>query len=890
MGIHNLDILFQPKSIAVIGATEKKGTVGSALMTNLITGGFKGAIYPVNPHLETVFGKTVHPTIRDLDAPPDLAVIATPIHTVCDIIRSCADMGVGGAVIISAGGKETGQAGRETEQKILQEAGDSGLRIIGPNCLGIFSAVSNLNASFASHRPLPGKMAFISQSGAICTAVLDLAMKEHMGFSYFVSLGSMLDVDFGDVIDYIGADPGVSSIVMYIESLSKIRNFMSAARAVSRVKPIIALKAGRSRAGAMAAASHTGALAGEDAVYDAALKRAGIVRVKTFEELFDCAELLARQTRVSGTKLAVITNAGGPGVMAADALSDYDIDPTPLTPETMEKLNAVLPAHWSHGNPIDILGDASPQRYHSAVDICLNDSGIDGLLVMLAPQALTDPSEVARMLSETLSKARFPVFTAWLGGTDVENARHIFNAAGIPTFDSPERAIRAFVDMHTYVKNNELLQQIPSGLPRKLEFDKDGAARIIADAMKANTQTLTEIESKKLLGAYGIPVNPTKIARSGEEACQIATDTGFPVALKILSRDILHKTEANGVILNLTTENDVAAAFDRLMANAKARFPDADITGVTLSPMMDAAGHELILGAKTDRDFGPVILFGMGGILTEVLKDKALALPPLNRLLARRLMEETKVYHLLKGYRNRPAVDLALLEEIIIRLSQLVIDFSEISELDINPLIINENRAFAVDARIMLTPQFKPSPAHLVISPYPGQYEAHCVTRDGDAIFVRPIRPEDAPLMTALFETLSQQSIYRRFFTPMKTLPHTMLARFTQIDYDREIALVALSRANGPEELLGVARVINAPNQKDAEFAILMGDKWHGRGIGAELLKRCLDISKARGLKTVHGVVLAENTQMLALGRKLGFAIKRGADATEFELTIALNC
>ncbi|MFO7965681.1 MAG: bifunctional acetate--CoA ligase family protein/GNAT family N-acetyltransferase [Desulfobacterales bacterium] len=889
MGIHNLDNVFQPESVAVVGATEKSRSVGSAVMLNLINGGYKGRIHPVNPRHATIFGKPAFSSISDLDESPDLVVIATPITSVPEIIRSCAAKKAGGAIIISAGGKETGETGRELEGRIKQEAEDSGLRLIGPNCLGIYSSASALNASFAGHIPQAGEMAFISQSGAVCTAVLDLAVKERMGFSYFVSLGSMLDVDFGDVIDYIGSDPSVSSIVMYIENLSRIRNFMSAARAVSRVKPIIALKAGRSQAGAKAAASHTGAMAGEDAVYDVALRRAGIIRVKTFEELFDCAEILSKQSRIKGPELGIITNAGGPGVMAADALSDYGIEPPRLSDETIDKLNRVLPEHWSRANPIDILGDAPPQRYRDTVDICLKAPEISGLLVMLAPQALTDPTEVADSLSKTLVNARFPVFTSWLGQTDVEKGRQIFNDAGIPTFNSPERAIRAFVDMVNYARNIDMLQEIPSNFPKKLSFDNAAANRIITDALTSRMVNLTEVESKNVLAAYGIPTIPTRIAQTEKEAVQSAAETGFPVALKIYSRDISHKTEADGVALNLNTESEVKSAFHQVVEKAAAAFPKADISGVTISPMVASSGYELILGAKMDPDFGPVILFGLGGIYTEIIKDKALALPPLNRLLARRLIEGTKIYRLLKGYRNKPPVDLMRLEEIILRLSHLVVDFSEIAELDINPLIIDEKNAWAVDARIVLAGRTPSSPMHLVISPYPAQYEAHCRTGGGIDIFIRPIRPEDAPLLSELFQTLSQQTIYFRFFSPLKTLPHSMLARFTQVDYDREIALVALSETSETEKLLGAARVINAPDQENAEFSILVGDRWHGKGIGAELLKRCLEIAKARGLQSVHGVVLSENTQMLELGRKLGFEKKRGADPREIELTIQLS-
>ena len=889
MSVYNLDKIFQPKSIAVVGASERKSSIGCAVMRNLMHGKFPGEIYPINPRHKTIWKRAAYSSILKLKSPVDLAVIATPISSASQIVKDCTKAGVGGAIIISAGGKEIGLKGRELETDIKKEAKHSGLRIIGPNCLGVVCSRSNLNASFAGHMPRPGKMAFISQSGAICTSILDLSIKEQMGFSYFVSLGSMLDVDFGDMIDYLGGDPKVSSIVMYIESLSRFRNFMSAARAVSRIKPIIALKAGRTHAGALAASSHTGALAGEDAVYDAAFKRAGIVRVKTFEELFDCAELLAKQPRPVGPGLAIITNAGGPGVMAVDALSDYGVEPVTLGSETIKKLNKILPPYWSHANPVDILGDASPDLFRKAVKICLDALEVNGLLIMSAPQALSDPTDIAKALVDLFKGKPYPIFTSWLGGLDMEEGRNIFNQAGIPTFDTPERAVRAFMDLYQHSRNIEMLQEIPSKLPGKLEFDREKAKTIIQKGLEKKNPHLTEVEAKALLSAYGIPVNQTEVAKSAEDAVQKANKLGFPIAMKIYSPDILHKTEANGVKLHLKNESDVLDAFNNIIASARAYDPNALIEGVTIQPMVNHPDYELILGSKRDRDFGPVMLFGMGGIITEVIKDRSLALPPLNRLLAERLMEETKVYRLLKGYRNHPPANMRLLEEILIRLSQLVTDFAEILELDINPLIISGNDARAVDARVLLKPSQVTAPLHLVISPYPNQYETHKITEDGIEIFIRPIRPEDAPLLVELFESLSPRSVYYRFFTPLKRLPHHMLARFTQIDYDREIALVALSGSDSNEKMLGVSRVMVGRNQKDAEFSIAVGDQWQGKGIGAELLKQCLSIARERKIEKVWGTVLAENTQMLRLGRKLKFNIRFDPDERDCDLSLDLR-
>jgi acetyltransferase len=886
MSVENMDKIFQPKSIAVIGASERPGSIGAALMRNLIDSGFAGDVYPINPKHNIMWERTAYPSLKDLNIAVDLAVVATPIVSVPQIVRDCVALKVGGLVIISAGGKEIGEEGKKLEAAIRKEMGSSGLRIIGPNCVGIMNSRSKLNASFANQMPLPGKLAFVSQSGAICTAVLDLSIKEKIGFSYFVSIGDMLDVDFGDMIDYLGGEPEVSSIVMYVESLTHIRKFMSAARAVSCVKPIIALKAGRTQAGALAAASHTGALAGEDSIYDAAFQRAGILRVKTFEELFDCAELLAKQPKPKGPGLAIITNAGGPGVMAADTLSDYGYEPVGLYEETLKKLNGILPPFWSKRNPIDMLGEATPELYCKAVEICLAAKEVNGILIIAAPQALTDPSEISAALVGVIKDKSIPIITSWVGGANMQKGTEVFNQAGIPTFDTPERAVRAFMDIYRFSQNIEMLQQVPSRFPRRLEFDRQKAKAMIQAGLTAENQLLTEIESKALLSAYGIPVNRVKNASTRVEAQKVAKDMGFPVVLKINSRDIAHKSDADGVLLDLKNEQEVSTAYEQIIRNANSYNSKARLEGVTIQSMVENNSLELILGAKKDRDFGPVILFGAGGILAEVLKDRAIGFPPLSRLLIRRLMEQTRVYRLLQGYRNIAPANLEMLEEILVRLAQLVTDFAEIEELDINPLVVTENGFSAVDARILLKPSETPAPLHLVISPYPDQYEEHTTTNTGIDIFIRPIRPEDAPLLVELFESLSPRSIYLRFFTPMKRLPHHMLARFTQIDYDRHIALVSLTESETNEKMLGVARVIIGRNLKEAEFSVVVSDSWQGKGIGASLLQRCLFIAKERGIQRVMGTVLAENTQMLALGRKLGFKIKKEQGIPEYELSI----
>jgi acetyltransferase len=888
MGQYNLNRMFKPRHVAVIGASEKGGTIGNALMKNLIDGGFSETLLPVNPKYKTIRGHECFGSVSDLETEVDLAIIATPIHSVADIVNECVGKKVGCAIIISAGGKEIGEQGRETEEKIRQTAYAGGLRIVGPNCLGIIRPAANLNASFASEMPVTGNLAFVSQSGAICTAILDLAFKEHIGFSHFVSIGSMLDVDFGDMIDYLGNDPSAKSILLYIESLTNFRKFMSAARSVSRVKPIIVLKSGRSPAGAKAAASHTGAMAGEDAVYDAAFKRAGIVRVDTIEELFDCAELMSKQPRPNGPRLAIVTNGGGPGVMATDTLARYGQSPASLDTETMQAFDAFLPPFWSRSNPIDILGDASAERFGNTLEVCFNSKNIDGVLVILAPQALTAPLSVAETLASAMKGRQYPVFTCWMGGKSIGRAVELLNESGIPTYETPERAVRAFLYMVEYARNLETLLEIPPKLTRHLVFDQEKARGLLSGATAQGF--MPESDSKELLMAYGLPVIRTEIAKTEAQASGIGSEMGYPLVMKIHSPDITHKTDAGGIRLDLRNDADVCEAYRQIISSARRYKPDARIEGVTIQPYFSNPDFEILLGAKRDPSFGPVILFGMGGIFTEVLKDRALGLPPMNRLLARRLMQETKAYTLLQGYRNRPAADMEQLEEMIVRLSQLLIDFPEIAELDMNPVLIKDSIPVAVDARILVSPLDTPSSLHLVIGPYPEEEESHMVSDDGRRIFIRPVKPEDAPLFTALFKVLSPTTIYYRFFGALKELNPKMLARFTQIDYDREIALVAIDETidkdSQSDKMLGVARIIGDPDGKTGEFAVLVGDAWQGKGIGSSLLEKCLSIAEKRGFETVHGIVLKDNRNMLALGKKLGFEIKRDPESGDNELVI----
>ena len=886
MSTLNLHRLFNPKSVAVVGASEKKGSVGFSIMRNLIKNGFRGNIFPVNQNYSRLMDLPCFKSITAIGADIDLAVIATPILSVPPLIDACGRAGLAGVVIISSGGKEIGEKGKAIEARILEAAQKYNLRIVGPNCLGFVNTSKALNASFSHLSPLSGKIAFLSQSGAVCTSVLDLAHRGKIGFSHFVSLGSMMDVDFADMIDYLGSLSSVESIVMYMENITNIRNFMSAARAVSRVKPIIALKSGRSKAGARAAASHTGALAGEDAVYDAAFRRAGILRVNEFEELLDCSEFLAKLGHPSGPALAIITNAGGPGVMAADALSSYGMEPARLSPETIEKLNTILPENWSRGNPIDIVGDTPPEIYIEVTKIIASALETDALLLMCSPAGTMDTLRLATSLTDCLKTLNCPVITAWIGGDNVQEARQVFNQAGIVTYDSAERAVRAFKNLYQYGRNIETLLESPVRMDKKLIINRSKAENIIKKAVADRAESLTEIQAKNLLHAYGIPVNTTQIAESQAMAVRISEEIGYPVVLKICSRQILHKSDCNGVILNLKTAVEVKKACADILQNAKEFAPKAMIEGITVQAMEDSPDYELIIGAKTDPNFGPVIIFGMGGILTEVFTDTSMGLPPLNRLLARQMIEETKISQVIKGFRNLKPINTALLEELLIRTGRLVTDFPEIIELDINPLRVKDGCIMAVDARVLLAVPPVPSPMHLIISSYPRQYEKKEYTTNGREIFVRPIRSSDAELLIDHFYSLSPKSIYMRFFSPVKQLSKSMLIKLTQIDYDREIALVALMGEGKDKKMVGVCRIILESDKTRGEFAMAISDEWHGKGIGPSLLKQCLKAAQSRGVRHVVGLVLAENTQMLMLGRKLGFTINRTSHSGEYELII----
>ncbi len=888
MGIANLHNLFAPDSIAVIGASESQGSIGTALISNLLEGGFEGRLLPVNPKYSQVRGlEAVHSISKA--ARIDLAVIAVPIKQVPKILEECAEAGIKAAIIISAGGKETGVQGLQMEQEIRSAASRGKIRILGPNCLGLMVPAAKLNASFAAGMPSSGNIAFVSQSGGVCTAILDHSFKEKIGFSHFVSIGSMLDVDFGDVIDFLGHDSKTRSILLYIEHLTNIRKFISAARAVSHLKPILALKVGRSQAGIRAAGSHCGALAAEDAAYDAAFKRAGVIRVSNTEELFDIAELLSKQSRTSGSQMVVITNAGGPGVMAVDAMENHGVVPASLSSTTISALAEILPPYWNQRNPVDIYGDASPDLYARTMEIVAKNEPLHALMVILAPQALTSPMAVAEILVDTFRGQRLPVFAVWMGGRDVESAVAFLNESSIATYTTPERAVQAFAYMVQYSRNLEMIKQIPPRLTHHLSFNRQSVQDIVKSADLTSMNFLSEQRSKEILSAYGITVNPSLTADSADAAAAAAEQIGWPVALKVLSEDITHKSDADGVQLDLRTPAEVRTAYERIVTGASHYDATARINGVTVQTYIPHPDYELLMGVKRDEIFGPLLLFGMGGVFTEVIHDRAVGLPPLNQLLAKRLIEETRVFKLLQGYRNRKPADLAALVTMLLQLSQLVVDIPEIAELDINPVLVKNGSPVVVDARLLLRWSTKPSPLHLVISPYPSHYEIDTVARNGLPLKIRPIKPEDAELFIELFGTLSPSSVYFRFFQHVRELSPATVAMLTQTDYDRHMALVALDRSTKAEKMLGVARIIADPDITHCEFSIMIGDQWHGQGIGAMLLYYLLKVAKQQGVESLWGIVLPENTGMLRLGKKIGFQARFDREEGAYRLNIDLK-
>jgi acetyltransferase len=905
MSIRNLEFLFKPRSVSVVGASNRPRRIGSVVMRNLLNGGFNGPVLPVNAKYEAVAGVLAYPDVASLPVAPDMAIICTPPATVPNLIKQLGERGTRAAVVLTAGMShpieseiralnshaEAGPTPRTFQQAMLDAARPHGLRILGPNCLGLLVPGIGLNATFAHTSAIPGSLAFISQSGALCTAVLDWAKSNEIGFSHFVSLGDLADVDFGDALDYFESDSKVSAILLYIESITHARKFMSAARAAARNKPLLAIKAGRVADGARAATSHTGSLSGSDDVYQAAFNRAGMLRVFEIDELFDAVETLGCSKTPHGDRLAILTNGGGLGVMATDTLISNGGRLAQLSGETMQQLNAILPATWSHGNPVDMIGDASGERYAAALEVLLRDKGVDAILVLHSPTAIVPSDDAARAVIQTVRQAHGNVLTSWLGRDAVASARHLFANAGIATYDTPEHAVRGFMHTVNYGRSQEMLMQIPPSIPTEFTPETTKAQLVVENALAANRPMLSEPESKAVLAAYGIPVVETQIASGADDAVRLAGGLGYPVAIKVISPDITHKSDVGGVALDLETPGAVRAAVTAMSDRLTKLQPDARISGFTVQKMARRPGaHELIVGVTTDALFGPVILFGHGGTGVEVIADRAIALPPLNMHLARELISRTRVFKLLKGYRDRPAADLDAICLTLIKVSQLIIDIADIAELDVNPLFADQNGVLALDARIRVVKASSPGQARLAIRPYPKELEELITTRSGRQVFMRPIRPEDEPDHHLFISRLTPEDKRFRFFGAVREFSHAQMSRFTQNDYDREMAFIATAPNElGQPETLGVVRTVSDPDNTRAEFALVVRSDLKGQGLGRALLEKSIRYCRNRGIREVWGQILGDNSAMLHLAQRLGFEQRPLSHSREIEVSLKLN-
>ncbi|HAM89009.1 MAG: Acetyltransferase, GNAT family [Candidatus Falkowbacteria bacterium GW2011_GWC2_38_22] len=871
-----LDRIFNPKVIAVIGASDKHGSVGYALMDNLINSEYAGTVYPINAKHDHVHSVRAYKTVTEVPDKIDLAIIATPAAAVPQIIEECGQAGISGAVIISSGFQEIGLQGEKMIEQIFITAKKYGMRIIGPNCLGFMRPDLHLNASFASKIALPGKVAFISQSGALCTAILDWSLKNNVGFKHFVSIGSMVDISFHDLIDYFGQDKDVESILIYMESLNDARKFMSAARAFARTKPIIVLKVGRTSEGAVAAKSHTGSLTGNDAIFDAAFKRAGIIRVDTVVSLFHTAKSLAMQPHPRGNRMAIITNAGGPGIIATDALVKDGGEIAKLSKATIDDLNSFLPVNWSRNNPVDILGDADFARYAKSLQIVVTDPNVDAVLVILTPQYMTNPSVVARELVALQLQIDKTIMATWMGGDDVAEGRMILEKGNIPVYRQPEDAIRCFSYVFNYSKNLKALYEAPATIPHAFEPDIEANRKLIDRVIADKRLVLTEAESKELLKNYDIAVVKNAVAKSVKDAGDFSAKIGFPVVMKILSPDILHKTDVGGVRLNINSSAEAEKAYVEILASVKKHLPKAQIDGIFIEQMIKKR-YELLIGCKKDPIFGPAIVFGMGGVAVEVFQDTQIALPPLNMALSLNLIMETKIYKLLKGYRNIPGVDIQSIQYLLYKFAYLVADFPEIDELDINPFAVDEAGGIVLDAKVILDEKvigkkLKPY-SHLVISPYPKEYTYSFKLKNGKKVIIRPIRPEDEPMEAEMFASFSKESMKHRFIDDIKEVTHEVLMRFTHIDYDREIALIAEITEGKKKKMLGVVRLISDPLSGIGEFTVIVADPWHFLGLGNKFTDLIFEIAKKRGVKKINAKYLKSNLAMENIFKKRGFKI-----------------
>ena len=888
MNKHYLTPLFTPESVVLFGASDRPDSVGGVVFKNLLTAGFNGPIYGINPKREEVQGQKAYASLDDIDGPIDLAVVATPSTSIPAIVEACGERGIRMMLILSAGFREIGPEGRKLEDRVTHLVRRYGIRLMGPNCLGIIRPDIGLNVTFGYNNAEPGNLALVSQSGAICTAILDWAESNGVGFSAVVSSGIAADLGFGDYLDYLVADPKTKAILLYIEGINDARRFMSALRAAARIKPVIALKVGRHAAGAEASMSHTGALVGSDETFSAALSRSGVLRVETIGQLFAAAKALSSvHYRGASERLVIVTNGGGPGAIAADRATDQGIELSSLSEKTMAALDEVLPSVWSHGNPVDIIGDAPPERYQQAIDICLEDPGVDGVIVILTPQAMTAPTEVARAVIESAKKSKKPIMTSWMGGGQVQEGRKLFLEAQVPNFGTLENAVDAFSYLARYNRNQRLLLQTPARLTRGQQApDSDGARLIIEAVLNESRDILTEPESLAVLTAFGIPTVRNTVVRTANEALVAAESIGYPIAMKVMSSDISHKSDAGGVRLNIASAQEVRGAYKQLIEQVSAKVPDAEIEGVTVEKMYRSSnGRELMVGIIRDPVFGPVISFGSGGTTVEVMGDSAISLPPLNQRLTRDLINRTKVSKLLGQFRNMPAVDMDKLIDVLLAVSSMACELPWIKEMDINPMIVDENGVVAVDARIVVGyPKPSTDPYnHLAIHPYPAQLVKSVQLNDGTDIVIRPIRPEDAEIEDRFIRELSPEARYFRFMNSIQELSQEMLVRFTQIDYHDEMALIAVTQGKDGEDQIGVARYTTNVDKTSCEFALVVSDKWQGRGIGHHLMRNLMDVARDRDLEVIEGQVLSKNSRMLNLMKSLNFSISNDPDDTEIK-------
>lgn len=866
--------MFNPKTIAVIGASERENAIGRTILENAIASGDR-TIYPINPKHETLLGLRTFPAIADVPEPIDLAMVATPASTVPDVLRQCVQAGAHGAIVVSAGFGETGEAGAALEAEIRSILADTTMRVVGPNCLGIIRPTVGLNASFLQVEPQPGHIALISQSGALGTGMLDWAVSAHVGFSMFASVGSMVNVDFADLVDFLGEDPHTRSILIYMENVGDARRFISAARGFARNKPIIVLKPGRYTESARAALSHTGSMAGADKIYDAAFRRVGVVRVPEVADLFHAAEVLDSQRPPSGPDVAIITNAGGLGVMATDALVEHGGCLAEISEKTMKTLDDALPAYWSHSNPIDVLGDAGSERFTTAIRACQADPAINGILLIYTPQGNARPDAMAEEVAAMVRKSRKPVLTVLMGGDTVARGRRILQEAGVPVYDTPEDAVKTYLGMYRYSRNLELLYETPAELPIDVAPPRHSLHAMLRRVAGQGRLVLTEEESKHFVTTYGVPIVPQSTVHDVAGALRAAESLGYPVVLKIVSHDITHKNAAGGVEVGVCSAPDLERAYERIMQRVGESNPDAKIEGISVQKMVRKIDYELIMGVNKDWQFGSVIVFGAGGTAAEGLADFSVALPPLNQVLARRMMEETRIFNTML---NPPGgvipPELGEIEELLTVLSNIVVDFPEIAELDINPVVISEGRPIAVDARIVIDKSVidgKPDSPHLVITPYPTRYVAPWRLSDGKEVLLRPIKPEDEPMIADLLATVSEQTLRHRFFGNIPHFDHDRLVRFTNIDYDREMAIAAEYRENGKKRIIGVGRLMVEANGDTAEFSAIVHDDFQGKGLGRKLTDVIIGIAQEKQLREITGHVSAENRRMLKVAATLGF-------------------